>query len=214
MPTSVLIIDDHALVRTGLRLLLAGAGDIEVAGEAATGEEGLAMARRLRPDVALCDLHLPGISGLEVTARIARGGWGTRVLVVSVLEDGPMPKRLLEAGADGYVGKNCDAAELVRAVRTVAAGRRYLAGTIAQAIALSGVAGAGAGTPFDALSARELEVAMLLLRGMRQEDIARRLSLSAKTVNTHKSRLFGKLGIRDSIALARMAGRHGLAEPL
>jgi DNA-binding NarL/FixJ family response regulator len=216
MATSVLIIDDHALVRTGLRLLLADAGDIEVAGEAATGEDGLAMARRLRPDVALCDLHLPGISGLEVTARIARGGWGTRVLVVSVLEDGPMPKRLLEAGAGGYVGKNCDAAELVRAVRTVAAGRRYLAGTIAQALALSGVAGAGAGagTPFDALSARELEVAMLLLRGMRQEDIARRLSLSAKTVNTHKSRLFGKLGIRDSIALARMAGRHGLAEPL
>lgn len=212
MPTRVLIIDDHALVRTGLRLLLADAGDIDVVGEAATGEDGLAMARRLRPDVALCDLHLPGISGLEVTARIARGGWGTRVLVVSVLEDGPMPKRLLEAGADGYVGKHCDAAELVRAVRTVAAGRRYLAGTIAQALALSGVEGAG--TPFDALSARELEVAMLLLRGMRQEDIARRLSLSAKTVNTHKSRLFGKLGIRDSIALARMAGRHGLAEPL
>ncbi len=212
MAIRVLIIADHALVRTGLRLLLADAVAIEVAGEAATGEDGLAMARRLRPDVALCDLHLPGISGLEVTSRIARGGWGTRVLVVSVLEDGPMPKRLLEAGADGYVGKGCDAAELVRAVRTVAAGRRYLAGAIAQALALSGVAGAG--TPFDALSARELEVAMLLLRGMRQEDIARRLSLSAKTVNTHKSRLFGKLGIRDSIALARMAGRHGLAEPL
>ena len=212
MPIRVLLIDDHALVRIGMRMLLAEAGDIEVVGEAATGEDGLAMARRLRPDVALCDLHLPGISGLEVTSRIARGGWGTRVLVVSVLEDGPMPKRLLEAGADGYVGKGCDAAELVRAVRTVAAGRRYLAGAIAQALALSGVAGAG--TPFDALSARELEVAMLLLRGMRQEDIARRLSLSAKTVNTHKSRLFGKLGIRDSIALARMAGRHGLAEPL
>jgi len=212
MAIRVLIIDDHALVRSGLRLLLADAGDIEVAGEAASGEDGLAMARRLRPDVALCDLHLPGISGLEVTSRIARAGWGTRVLVVSVLEDGPMPRRLLEAGADGYVGKGCDAAELVRAVRTVASGRRYLAGAIAQALALAEVAGAG--TPFDALSARELEVAMLLLRGMRQEDIARRLSLSAKTVNTHKSRLFGKLGIRDSIALARMAGRHGLAEPL
>lgn len=214
MPIRVLLIDDHALVRTGMRLLLAEAGDIECAGEAATGEEGLALARRLRPDVALCDLHLPGISGLEVTARIARGGWGTRVLVVSVMDDGPMPRRLLEAGADGYVGKNCDAAELVRAVRTVAAGRRYLAGTIAQALALALSGVAGVGTPFDALSARELEVAMLLLRGLRQEDIARRLSLSAKTVNTHKSRLFGKLGIRDSIALARMAGRHGLAEPL
>jgi len=211
MPIRVLLIDDHALVRTGMRLLLADAGDIEVVGEATTGEEGLALARRLRPDVALCDLHLPGISGLEVTARIARGGWGTRVLVVSVLEEGPMPKRLLEAGADGYVGKGCDAAELVRAVRTVASGRRYLAGTIAQALALSGVAGAG--TPFDALSAREMEVAMLLLRGMRQEDIARRLSLSAKTINTHKSRLFAKLGIRDSIALARTLRQHGLLDP-
>lgn len=212
MPIRVLIIDDHALVRAGLRLLLADAGDIEVVGEAATGEEGLALARRLRPDVVLCDLHLPGLSGLEVTSRMARGASGTRVLVVTVLEEGPMPRRLLEAGADGYVGKCCEAAELVRAVRTVAAGRRYLAGTIAQALALSGVAGDG--TPFDALSPRELEVAMLLLRGLRQEDIARKLSLSAKTVNTHKSRLFGKLGIRDSIALARMAGRHGLAEPL
>jgi DNA-binding NarL/FixJ family response regulator len=212
MPIRVLLVDDHALVRAGLRMVLAGETDIEVVGEAASGEEGLALARSLRPDVALCDLHLPGISGLELTARIVRGDYGIRVLVVSVLEDGPMPRRLLEAGAGGYVGKGCDAAELLRAVRAVAAGRRYLAGAIAQGLALAGVAGDA--TPFDALSARELEVAMLLLRGLRQEDIARRLSLSAKTVNTHKSRLFGKLGIRDSIALARMAGRHGLAEPL
>jgi DNA-binding NarL/FixJ family response regulator len=118
---------------------------------------------------------------------------------------------LLEAGAHGYVGKCAGAEELLRAVRCVAQGRRYLASGIAQTLAFSGM-DAGA-SPFDALSPRELEVAMLLTRGLRQEDIARRLSLSAKTVNTHKSRLFDKLAIRDTIALARLAGQYGLVDP-
>ena len=211
MPIRLLIIDDHALVRTGLRLLLAGAGDIEVVGEAATGEDGLALARRLRPDVALCDLHLPGISGLEVTSRIVRGDWGTRVLVVSVLEDGPMPKRLIEAGASGYVGKGGDSAELLRAVRDVSRGRRFLASNIAQNMALSGMSGES--SPFDELSTRELEVAMLLINGLRQAEIAERLCLSPKTVNTHKAHVFEKLGVGDTIALARLAGQYGLLEP-
>jgi DNA-binding NarL/FixJ family response regulator len=133
------------------------------------------------------------------------------VIVVSVLEDGPMPKRLIEAGASGYVGKGGDADELLRAVRDVARGKRYLASSIAQNLALSGIAGDA--SPFDTLSPRELEVAMLLTQGLRQEDIARRLSLSAKTVNTHKTRLFEKLRIQDSIALARLAGQYGLADP-
>ena len=123
-----------------------------------------------------------------------------------------MPRRVIEAGACGYVGKGGDAGELVRAVRAAAQGRRFLSSGIAQGLALSGLGEKR--SPFDSLSARELEVAMLLVRGLRQEDIARRLSLSAKTINTHKSRLFDKLGIRDSIALARMAGHYGLAEPM
>jgi two-component system, NarL family, invasion response regulator UvrY len=207
----VFLIDDHALVRTGLRLTLDGQPDIQVVGESDTGEAALPQLRRLKPDVVLCDLHLPGISGLELTERIVRGGHGIRVIIVSVLEDGPLPRRLLEAGASGYVGKGGDAAELLRAVREVARGRRYLASGIAQALALSGLEGGG--SPFDALSARELEVTMLLVQGLRQEDIARRLCLSPKTVNTHKSRLFEKLGVADSIALARLASRHGLADP-
>jgi two-component system, NarL family, invasion response regulator UvrY len=207
----VFLIDDHALVRTGLRLTLDGQADIQVVGEADTGEVALPQLRRLKPEVVLCDLHLPGISGLEVTERIVRGGHGIRVIIVSVLEDGPLPRRLLEAGASGYVGKGGDAAELLRAVRDVARGRRYLASGIAQALALSGLE-AGR-SPFDALSARELEVTMLLVQGLRQEDIARRLCLSPKTVNTHKSRLFEKLGVADCIALARLASRHGLANP-
>jgi len=211
MTIRVFIVDDHALVRTGMRMILSAETDIEVLGEADSGEEALPLVRRLKPDVVLCDLHLPGVSGLEVTERIVRGDYGTRVIVVSVLEDGPLPKRLLEAGASGYVGKGGDALELLRAVRDVARGKRYLANNIAQNLALSGIGGDG--SPFDALSPREMEVALLLTRGLRQEDIARRLSLSAKTINTHKTRLFDKLEIRDSIALARLATQFGLADP-
>jgi len=211
MTIRVFLLDDHALVRTGLRMVLSAETDIEVVGEADSGETGLPMIRRLKPDVVLCDLHLPGISGLEVTERLVKGDSGCKVVVVSVLEDGPMPKRLIEAGASGYVGKAGDAAELLRAIRDVARGKRYLANGIAQHLALSGLGGSE--TPFDTLSPRELEVAMLLVQGLRQEDIARKLSLSAKTVNTHKSRLFEKLGIQDNIALARLSSQYGLSDP-
>ena len=211
MTIRVFLVDDHVLVRTGMRLMLSAETDIELVGEASSGEEALPLIRRLQPDVVLCDLHLPGISGLEVTSRIVRSGMQTRIVVVSVLEDGPLPRRLIEAGAHGYVGKCAGADELIRAVRSVAHGKRYLASGIALALAFSGMEPNA--SPFDALSPRELEVAMLLTRGLRQEDIARRLSLSAKTVNTHKSRLFDKLGIGDSIALFRLAGQYGLADP-
>ena len=211
MTIRVFLIDDHALVRTGLKMILAGETDIEVVGDADTGEEALPQIRRLKPDVVLCDLHLPGLSGLEITERITRSGMATRVVIVSVLEDGPLPRRLLEAGAAGYIGKAGDARELLRAVRDVARGKRYLGTNVAQNLALSNM-GKDA-SPFDSLSPRELEVAMLLVQGLRQEDIARRLSLSAKTVNTHKSRLFEKIGISDSIALARLAAQYGLLDP-
>jgi len=211
MTIRVYMVDDHALVRTGMRMILSAETDIEVVGEAESGEEALPQIRKLKPDIVLCDLHLPGVSGLEVTERIVKGDYGTRVIVVSVLEDGPMPKRLIAAGAAGYVGKAGDARELLRAVRDVALGKRYLASGVAQNLALSGIGGDG--SPFDALSPREMEVAMLLIQGLRQEEIAKRLSLSAKTINTHKTRLFEKLRIQDSIALARLASQYGLSEP-
>ena len=192
-------------------MILANEEDVEIVGEAESGEQALPAIRKLKPDVVLCDLHLPGVSGLEVTERIVRGNYGSRVIVVSVLEDGPMPKRLIEAGASGYVGKGGDASELVRAVRTVAGGKRYLASSIAQNLALSGLDGGE--SPFDALTPREMEVAMLLTQGLRQEQIARRLSLSAKTVNTHKTRLFEKLQINDMISLARLASQYGVIDP-
>jgi DNA-binding NarL/FixJ family response regulator len=211
MTIRVFLIDDHALVRTGLKMILAGETDIEVVGDAENGEEALPQLRKLKPHVVLCDLHLPGLSGLEITERITRSKLPTRVIIVSVLEDGPLPKRLLEAGAAGYIGKAGDAVELLRAVRDVAKGKRYLGSNVAQNLALSSMDGGS--SPFDALSPRELEVAMLLVQGLRQEDIAKRLSLSAKTINTHKSRLFEKVGISDSISLARLATQYGLLDP-
>ncbi len=211
MTIRVYLIDDHALVRTGMKMILAGEMDIEVVGDADTGEEALRQIRILKPDVVLCDLHLPGMSGLEITERITRGQLEAKVIIVSVLEDGPLPKRLLEAGAAGYLGKAGDANELLRAVREVSRGKRYLGTTVAQNMALSNVSGSA--SPFDELSPRELEVAMLLIQGLRQEEIAKRLSLSAKTVNTHKTRLFQKVGIHDTIALARLAAQYGLLDP-
>lgn len=210
MTIRVYLVDDHALVRAGMKMILAAEVDIEVVGEADCGETALMQIRQLKPDVVLCDIHLPGLSGLEVTERIAGGALETKVIAVSVLEDGPMPKRLLDAGASGYVGKGGDASELVRAVREVARGKRFLASSVAQAMALSSVSGNA--SPFDGLSGRELEISLLLLRGLRQEEIARRLSLSAKTVNTHKSRAFEKLGIRDTVALARLASQYGMVD--
>ena len=212
MTIRVYIVDDHALVRTGFRLILGGQTDIEVVGDAESAEDALPEIRQLRPDIVLCDLHLPGLSGLELTERVVRGEYGCRVIAVSVLEDGPMPRRLLEAGAFGYVGKASDADELLRAVRDVARGKKYLASSIAQGLALAGLHGETA-SPFDSLTPRELEVALLLNQGLRQESIAKHLSLSAKTVNTHKARLFDKLGIHDNIALARLASQYGIVDP-
>lgn len=211
MTIRVFLVDDHALVRAGMKMILGSEVDIEVIGEAESGEEALPQIRKLKPDVVLCDLHLPGVSGLEITERVVKGDHGTRVIVVSVQEDGPMPKRLLEAGASGYVGKGGDSAELLRAVRDVARGKRYLASSVAQNLALSGIQGSA--SPFDTLSPREMEIALLLTQGLRQEDIAKRLCLSAKTVNTHKTRLFEKLGVNDSIALARLASQYGVGNP-
>ena len=207
----VFLIDDHELVRTGFQLILARETDIQVVGEASTGEAGLKQVRELKPHVVLCDVHLPGISGLEVTERIVRGNWGPKVIMLSVQNDGPLPRRLLEAGASGYLGKSCPAEELVCAIRTVARGKRALGKDVAEQMALGSIDG-HADSPFDQLSPRELEVVMMLTQGLRMTEIAVRLSLSAKTVASHKYRVFDKLGLRDNVALARLAQQHGLLD--
>jgi DNA-binding NarL/FixJ family response regulator len=206
----VVLVDDHALVRAGFSMIIGAEPDMKVVGEADTGEAGLQLVRKLEPDVLLCDLHLPGVSGLEVTERLAKSGSRTRVIIVSVQEDGPMPKRLLSVGASGYLGKGGDAGELIRAIRDVAAGRRYVGGEVAQRLALGQIDGRQ--SPFDQLTPRELEVALMLCQGRRTEDMAKRLSLSPKTISTHKYRVYDKLGLRDPVALARLAAQYGLVQ--
>jgi DNA-binding NarL/FixJ family response regulator len=206
----VFLLDDHGLMRAGYRMILEPQVDMEVVGEASCGEDALPLIRRLKPDVVVCDLHMPGVSGLDITERLVKGQVGPRVVIVSVQVDGPMPQRLLDAGAAGYLGKGCEASELLKAIREAARGRRYLGSEIAQQMVL----GSKGGSPFDILSRREMEISLMFCQGMRAEDIARKLSLSGKTVATHKYRLFDKLGIKDTVALARMATQHGVIQPL
>lgn len=206
----VLVVDDHALVRTGFRMILAGENTgIDVVAEATTGEEAIRIARQLKPDVVLMDLHLPGISGLEATQRVVAADPSVRVIAVTAQEAQPFPRKLLEAGASGYVTKACPASELLDAVRTVARGQRYLSRDVASALALGAFGGAQA-SPFEALSPRELEIALALSRAESMQTIAARLHLSAKTVATHKYRLYEKVGVDSEVALAHLAVRYGL----
>jgi two-component system, NarL family, invasion response regulator UvrY len=207
----VYLVDDHALVRSGFRSIIERETDLSVVGEAGDGETALVEVRRLKPDVVLCDLHMPGLSGLDVTERIARGSSSAKVIVVTVQGDGPMPKRLLAAGASGYVLKACPQEELLAAIRSVARGKRFIAPELAQQLALESVEGAT--SPFDALSEREVEVALLLVQGLKNGDIAERLHLSPKTVSTHKTRLLQKLAVPDVLGLARLARQFGLLDP-
>lgn len=210
MTIRIYIVDDHALVRAGMRMILSAELDIDVVGEADSGEAALPQIRSLKPDVVLCDLHLPGASGLDLTERLMKLETPPKVIVVSVLDDGPLPRRVLEAGASGYVGKGGDPRELLSAVRSVALGKRYLANTVAQNIALAGL---GVESALETLSPRETEVALLLAQGLKNEEIARQLCLSGKTVSTHKQRLFEKAGVRDTVTLARLLRQHGFLDP-
>ena len=206
----IVLIDDHELVRTGFRMILQQQPDIHVCGEAANAEDGLRLIRTEKPQIALVDVHMPGMSGIELTERVIRAGMRTRIVVVTVVEDGRFPRRLLDAGASGYLTKGCNADELVTAVRQVADGRRYLAPAVAQQLALSTLDGDG--SPFDSLSSRELEVAMMLVRGKPLTIIGEQLNLSPKTVSTYKQRLMEKLQVDHVLGLAHLMTAHGLID--
>jgi two-component system, NarL family, invasion response regulator UvrY len=206
----VLIVDDHALFRAGLRLILAQQDQIEVVGEAQSGEDALRQAKRLAPDICLMDLQMPGgMGGIEATRRLLRQLPDCRVIALTVLGDDPFPGQLREAGAMGYLTKGCPAEELIKAVRMVASGRPYVDSSVAQARMLADWEG-GTGSPFKELSSRELQVAMMILDGQRTQDISDTLSLSPKTVSTYRQRVYEKLGVQNDVDLTRLAFRYGL----
>ena len=205
----LLIVDDHELVRVGLRQILADYPVIDIVGEAGDGETALRLARQVWPDVVLLDICMPGLSGLETTTRLKQARPALGVIILSIHGSAPYPERLMDAGASGYLTKGCPVNELVQAIGTVARGGRHIGSTVAQNMALGMLPGATA-SPFDDLSTREMEVMLMLADGHRVADIANTMHLSPKTVATYKYRIFEKLDANNDVAMTRMAMRYGI----
>jgi two-component system invasion response regulator UvrY len=207
----VLLVDDHELVRAGIKRLLDDAQGMEVIGEAASGESAIDLVRADTPDVILMDVNMPGIGGLEATRRLMQIDPELKVIVVTVHAGEPFPTRLLEAGASGYLTKDCGQHEIINAINSVFAGQRYIGSNIAQKIALSMMPGANK-SPFDSLSQREMQVMLMVTQGQNAQEISDKLCLSPKTVSTYRHRLFEKLGVENDVELTRLAIRHGMIE--
>lgn len=207
----ILLVDDHALFRSGMRHILEEAGEMEVVGEADSGETALEKVRERQPDVVLMDIHMPGIGGIEATRRIHRLAPEVRVIAVTALDDEPFPSQLLDAGAVGYLTKGCPAGELLQAVRRVMRGEHYLSAAVAQKLSLSALVNKG-GSPLAKLSPREMQVMMMITRGKTTQEISDALFLSPKTVSTYRARLFEKLGVSNDVELTHFALRHGVVE--
>jgi len=207
----VVLTDDHAVVRMGFRLLLQGTHDIEVVGEAESGEEAVKRFVELKPDVLVMDLSMPGMGGLEAITRVLAKDDHARILILSAHEDTIHPKRVLKAGAVGYLSKRSAAEELIQAIRQVASGKMYMEAAIAQQMAVEQISGDK--SPVDVLSAREFEVFLALAKGQSVNDIAAVLHLSPRTVGTHLYNIKQKLGASNQAELAIMAVRAGLLEP-
>jgi two-component system invasion response regulator UvrY len=206
---SVFLVDDHELVRTGIRRILEETGDMRVVGEAGDGDEALKAVRGLEPDVVLMDVSMPGMGGIECTRRMLRLLPGVRVIALTVLDEDPFPARLKDAGAVGFLTKGCPAAEMIEAVRTVERGLPYVASAVARKHMLGEWQG-GVSSPFEELSAREMQVTMMILDGRRTQEISAALSLSPKTVSTYRQRIYDKLNLRTDVELTRLAYRYGL----
>ncbi len=207
----VLLVDDHELVRTGIRHILDEASDIEVIGEASSGDEALTNARRLEPDLVLMDVNMPGMGGIEATRRMVRLLPDVKVIALTILAEDPFPARLNEAGAKGYLTKGCPAAEVLDAIRMVYRGQIYVASSVARKHMLADWNGVAA-TPFEELSAREMQVAMMILDGQRTQEISDGLCLSPKTVSTYRQRIYEKLSVKNDVELTRLAYRHDLIQ--
>lgn len=210
---SVLLVDDHAVVRAGYRQLLEAEPDFQVCGEAGTGEQACRLAAELVPDIVVMDVSLPGIGGIEATRRIRSRNPDTRVLVFSMHEGDVFVEQALEAGAHGYIPKSSAPRTLLEAARAIAAGQDYIEGRLASRLALQRLRGESAQAPFGRLSSREFDIFCLLAEGRGAAEIGERLSLSGKTVANYATQIKSKLKVGTSAEMTRLAIRYGIIEP-
>ncbi len=190
---NILVVDDHDLVRKGISRMISDEKDIKVVGEADTGENALSAARSLHPDVVLMDVRMPGIGGIEATRKIVRALPDVKVIAVTACDDEPFPSRLMQAGAVGYLTKGAGIEEMVRAIRTVSCGQRYISPEIATSLAFKSF-DADSQSPFDQLSEREMQITLMVVGCLKVQEISDKLCLSPKTVNSYRYRIFEKLG--------------------
>jgi DNA-binding NarL/FixJ family response regulator len=212
MALRTLLADDHSLVRAGLRSLLEEMAGVEVVGEAADGHEALRLIGELTPEVAFLDISMPGLNGLEVAARVAREHLRTRVIILSMHVDDEYVRRALLTGAAGYLLKNSDRSELEMALRAVARGETWLAPEVSSRVVAAYARGdepAGSG-PFELLTGRQREVLQFIAEGLSTKEIAHRLNLSVKTIETHRTELMERLDIHGVAGLVRYAIRVGI----
>ncbi|AWT10314.1 MULTISPECIES: response regulator transcription factor GacA [Stutzerimonas] len=208
----VLVVDDHDLVRTGISRMLADISGLQVIGQADSGEDAIRKARELKPDVVLMDVKMPGIGGLEATRKLLRSYPDLKVIAVTICEEDPFPTRLLQAGAAGYLTKGAALEEMVQAIRMVFGGQRYISPQIAQQLALKSFQPQLSESPFDLLSEREIQIALMIANCQKVQHISDKLCLSPKTVNTYRYRIFEKLSITSDVELALLAVRHGMVD--
>ncbi|MCP3850619.1 MAG: UvrY/SirA/GacA family response regulator transcription factor [Gammaproteobacteria bacterium] len=206
----VLLVDDHELVRTGIRRLIDDINGLEVVGEVETGEAAIDFAQNEHVDVVLMDLNMPGIGGMEATRRLIAKDKHLKIIVVTIHDSEPFPQQLFKAGAMGYLTKGCNIDEIVHAIKEVFYGRRYVSVDIAQKMAMT--IQPDEDNPFDKLSQREMQVMMMSMQGMKGQQISEQLNLSPKTISTYRYRLFDKLRVTNDVELTRLAMQYGLID--
>lgn len=207
--TSVLIVDDHILVRTGIERILAETEGIKVIGQASSGEEAIQKARELAPNIVLMDVKMPGIGGIEATRKITHSNSAIGVIGLTASGDETFVQRLLQAGARGYLTKGTSYEEVVRAIRLVASGQFYVDPTLTSGMFARDSQN---NNPFAQLSDREMQVTLMIVNCQKVQEIADSLFVSPRTVNTYRYRIFEKLAVRNDVELTHLAMRHKLVD--
>ncbi|CAM5198492.1 UvrY/SirA/GacA family response regulator transcription factor [Alishewanella longhuensis] len=208
---NVLLVDDHELVRTGISRILMDERGIKVIGEANSGEEALQFCRQHEPDVVLMDMNMPGMGGITATKRILHYCPDIKILALSISCEEPVPTKVMQLGAAGFISKNSAPKEMIMAIKKVYSGVRHISDEVAQKMALAKVNNQQA-NPFEGLSDRELQIMLMITQGQKVTDIAEQLNVSAKTVNSYRYRMFEKLSISGDVELTHMALRHGMID--